>query len=216
MVDFLKVISSRHCTRAFHKNKQIDDQAIERILHAASNAPSSQNNQPWRCMVLSGSSRNNLSASLLAAFDEDERKTPDYKNRAEKLSEEQKRGIDEYGKFHYSALDREDLKGRKMLYRRNYEFYDAPTVIILSTFEGAVEGTFLDLGCFLQNILLGCAAMGLGAIPQFSVASYSHVIKKEISALQEQLIVCAISVGWPLEQETSGPLRNLDFIQWKK
>ncbi|EPZ33447.1 Nitroreductase-like domain-containing protein [Rozella allomycis CSF55] len=219
-MNFLKIIESRHSTRAFDPTRPVSKAAVHSILHAARNAPSSQNNQPWRCIVITGQERDNLSKSLLHAYDNNLPTSPGYKNRSNVLDSAQQAGIDASGKWWYTdihGIPQEDKDKRRPIYRKNYEFYGAPIHVLLCVPEKSVEGTFLDAGAFLQNILLGCAALGLGAIPQFSVAAYSEVVKATLNISNNDIIVCGISIGYPSSQAVKGgPPRHEvdDFTKW--
>jgi F420 biosynthesis protein FbiB-like protein len=69
--DNLSLLESRRSVRRFH-TKTVPQEVIERILQAASWAPSAHNRQPWRYAVLrSIESRTNLAAAMGAAFKQD-------------------------------------------------------------------------------------------------------------------------------------------------
>src|SRR5436190_22049929 len=69
--------------------------------------------------------------------------------------------------------------------------------MILHVPANAASGTFLEIGCFLQNIMLGLVACGLGSCPQYSVAGYSARIRAELGMSADRLIVCSLAVGYP-------------------
>ncbi|ORX92878.1 Nitroreductase [Basidiobolus meristosporus CBS 931.73] len=230
----LSLISERHCTRSFDRNKPVPTTILQDILNAAKQAPSSQNSQPWSVTVVQGAKRDELSSVLLEVYDRQEdgvHRKPDYKNRPDQLSDRLKKEVDAYGKALYEThlgLDRGDLATRRLEYRPNYQFWNAPVHMILHLPPESAQGTFLDAGCFLQNILLGCAAYGLEAIPQFSVAAYSPVVKKTLGLDPERIIVCGISVGWPGKADpgsslvmSAGPwhprrLELEEFVDWQE
>jgi nitroreductase len=62
--------------------------------------------------------------------------------------------------------------------------------------SGAVHVTFLEMGLFLQNVMLGLAARGLGSCPQYSVARYPQVIRRVLGLKPDRLIVCGLAVGY--------------------
>ena len=69
--------------------------------------------------------------------------------------------------------------------------------MILHLPADAVAGTFLEMGFFLQNIMLGLVARGLGSCPQASVTGYSDCIRAELGLGADRLIVCSLAVGYP-------------------
>eukprot|EP01135_Chromosphaera_perkinsii_P001980 Nk52_evm27s215 gene=Nk52_evmTU27s215 len=196
----LKFIETRHCTRDFDSSKEVPLEFIHSVIRAARNAPSSQNNQPWFVHVVEGEKRDEFSRKLLKVWDEGIPKKGEYANRPNPLPQYLKENIDNYGKECYTdklGLERTDTEGRKAFYRSNYEFWGAPIQIVVCGPREASAGTFLDLGLFLQNLLLGFHMFGLGAIPQFSIAGYPEVVKEHLNIDDSKMILCGISVGWP-------------------
>jgi nitroreductase len=53
------------------------------------------------------------------------------------------------------------------------------------------------MGLFVQNVLLGLVAVGLGSCPQFSVTAYSDTIREHLGFGPDRLIVCGMAVGYP-------------------
>ena len=62
-----EVIASRRSIRAFLPTP-VAKEDIEALLKVASGAPSGSNTQPWKVYVLSGQTRQRLSAEILAAY----------------------------------------------------------------------------------------------------------------------------------------------------
>jgi len=223
MVDALELIASRHCTREFDSARPVPRSMIERVLAAAVHAPSSQNNQPWSVIVLAGDQRNALSDALLKVYDEDNdavHKKPDYANRPLALPPRLQAAVTAFGQGYYRdtlGIERTDPAARRAVYRRNYEFWGAPVHMILHGPEQAVAGTYLDFGLFMQSLLLGFHALGLGAIPQFSVAAYAPTVRSALGLPDQCKIVCGLSVGWPAFTPQYAPSRMplQDFTEWR-
>ena len=55
----------------------------------------------------------------------------------------------------------------------------------------------MDMGMFMQNVMLGLVAHGLGSCPQFSVAGYPDVVRESLGLPEDRWIVAGMSVGWP-------------------
>ena len=87
--------------------------------------------------------------------------------------------------------------------------------------RGAERGNFLDLGMFMQNVMLGLTAHGLGSCPQFSVAGYANIVRKVLGLAEDRCIVAGMSVGWPDSEakvNTFVPERLPlgDFAEWQE
>lgn len=51
-MEFFKTLENRHCVRRFDPNKKVTDEQIEKLLKAATLAPSEGNIQPWFFIVI--------------------------------------------------------------------------------------------------------------------------------------------------------------------
>jgi nitroreductase len=193
---FLSAITSRHCKRAF-LDRPVARRTLERVLTAASHAPSPRNTQFWQVAVVTGEAREDLSRRLCAASDSAESYEPDYDNRPAPMGERYERRSFAWGEAFYGAMgvDRDDRIARRAFERRNLRFYDAPVAMVFHLPRNAVPGTFLEMGFFLQNVMLGLVACGLGSCPQYSVARYSRVIRDVLGLGSERLVVCTLCVG---------------------
>ncbi|HEV2783889.1 MAG TPA: nitroreductase [Actinophytocola sp.] len=216
---FLSVLSARHCKRAF-LDKPVPREVLEQVLRAAANAPSTRNGQPWQVAVLSGPRREALAARLCAEFDSGVQPSPDYQNRPVRPDEATERRAREAGAgvLRAKGVERTDAAARRAHLRDNYQFYGAPTEMIFHLPAEAPPGLFLEMGFFLENVMLGLVACGLGSCPQFSVAGYADAIRDELG-LGDRLVVCGLAVGYPDE---SVPVNHFhprraelaDYVQW--
>jgi nitroreductase len=197
-LDVLCAITARHCKRAY-LDRPVPQALLHEVLAAAAHAPSTRNVQPWRVVVLSGAATTRLASRLCAAFDADAPARPDYANRCPtpdpcevERAERAGRGL-----LEARGLSRDDPHARRANLRGNFQFHGAPVAMILHLPADAVPGTFLEMGCFLQNIMIGLVACGLGSCPQYSVAGYSDCVRSELGLGADRLIVCSLAVGYP-------------------
>lgn len=193
---FFSVVTARHCKRAF-VDRPVPRAVLERVLLAAGNAPSTRNTQFWQVAVVTGEAREELSRRLLAAFDARVPRRPDYVNRPTHMDEVYERRSQAWGAGMYGVkgIARDDEEGRRAHDRENFRFYGAPVAMVFHLPADAVPGTFLEMGFFLQNVMLGLVASGLGSCPQYSVAGYSELIR-DFLGLRDRLVVCSLSVGY--------------------
>lgn len=200
--DFLSVITARHCKRAFLPDP-VPRAALERVLRAAGHAPSPRNTQFWQVEVVTGTALAELSRRMCASLDAGEPAVPDYANRPDPMGERHDRRAFDWGAAFYGAMeiDRADAVARREFIRRNLCFYGAPAGLIFHLPRNAVPGTFLEMGFFVQNVMLGLVASGLGSCPQNSVAAYGDVIRGQLGLGPDRLVVCGMSVGHPDEAD---------------
>ena len=149
--------------------------------------------------MLSGAARARLADRLCATFDAEVPARPDYVNRRPSSNPRELERAERAGRglFEASGVTRDDPQARRAHLRGNYQFHGAPVAMILHLPADAVPGTFLEMGFFLQNIMIGLVACGLGSCPQFSVAGYSDCVRSELGLGADRLIVCSLAVGYP-------------------
>ena len=197
-LDVLSAITARHCKRAY-LDLPVPQALLRDVLAAAAHAPSTRNAQPWQVVVLSGAARRRLADRLCAAFDADTPTRPDYDNRRPTTDPRELERAERAGRGLLEArgIARDDSQARRANQRSNFQFHGAPVAMILHLPADAVAGTFLEMGFFLQNIMVGLVACGLGSCPQFSVAGYSDCVRSELGLGADRLIVCSLAVGYP-------------------
>jgi nitroreductase len=197
-LDVLRAITARHCKRAY-LDRPVPHAVLHEVLAAAAHAPSTRNAQPWQVVVLSGAARMRLADRLCAAFDAEVPARPDYANRRPIPDPRESERAERAGRglFEANGIARDDKQGRRAHLRSNFQFHGAPVAMILHLPADAVAGTFLEMGFFLQNIMIGLVACGLGSCPQYSVAGYSECVRSELGMNADRLIVCSLAVGYP-------------------
>jgi nitroreductase len=195
-----QVIRGRRSLRAFLSTPvEIDD--IKAILEVSSRAPSGTNTQPWTVYVLTGGTLKRLSDAILSAHnDADVAKThvEEYKYypvewRTPFLERRRKVGWDLYALL---GLGRENKAGMHAQHGRNYQFFDAPVGLIFTIDRLMEQGSWLDYGMFLQNIMLAARARGLDTCPQAAFTQYHRIIAEQLNFPDEQMLVCGMSLGY--------------------
>ena len=196
-LDVLSAITARHCKRAY-LDQPVPQALLREVLAAAAHAPSTRNAQPWEVVVLSGPARQRLADRLCAAFDADVPARPDYVNRRPSSDPRELERAERAGRGLLAAqgIARDDQLARRAHLRANFQFHGAPVVMILHLPADAVAGTFLEMGLFLQNIMIGLVGCRLGSCPQYSVAGYGDCIRSELGLSADRLIVCSLAVGY--------------------
>jgi nitroreductase len=198
--DFLSILRARHCKRAF-LDRPVPREVLEEVLRAAAHAPSTRNGQPWAVAVLRGEAKEALSRRLCELFDADAPTKMDYPSRPAEVpaSHQERAAIASAGVHAAKGIAREDAAGRRLHLRDNFRFYGAPVAFVFHLPANAAPGTFLEMGFFVQNVMLGLVARGLGSCPQASVTGYSDALREFLGLGPDRLIVCCMSVGYPDE-----------------
>jgi len=195
-----EAITSRHSIRAFLPTP-VPRETIEEILAVASRAPSGTNTQPWHVAVLTGAALQSLSMKLVAAYDdpvERARHTEEYAYyptewKSPFIDRRRKVGWDLYGLLGIAKTDKERMHAQ---HRRNYEFFGAPVGFMFTIDRIMRQGSWLDFGMFLENIMVAARGRGLDTCPQAAFTPFHRLITEAIGIPEDQQLVCGMSLGW--------------------
>jgi nitroreductase len=192
-------IMSRRSVRAF-LDTPVAHEVVRDILRVASRAPSGTNTQPWRVTVLTGGARAELSRRILAAYDDPDqrsRHTEEYAYYPTQwvspyLERRRKVGWDLYGLL---GIVRGDHERMHRQHGRNYRFFDAPVGLIFTIGRVLQQGSWLDYGMFLQNVMVAARARGLDTCPQAAFTPFHRVIEEFLGLPPGEMVVCGMSMG---------------------
>lgn len=193
-------LRSRRSVRAFLPTP-VPRETIMEILELASRAPSGSNIQPWRVTVLEGAAKDELVKRLQAAHDDPEtskshveeyayyprRWVEPYQGRRRKI------GWDLYGLLGIGKADKLQMHRQ---HGRNYRFFDAPVGMIFTIDRVLEQGSWLDYGMFLQNLMIAARARGLDTCPQAAFTQFHRIIAEYLALPPEQMVVCGMSLGY--------------------
>ncbi len=82
---------------------------------------------------------------------------------------------------------------------RNFEFFDAPHIAILCMHKSFGLRVALDVGAYLQTLLLAMWSRGIASCAQASLSSYPGIVRRELSIPDELRILCGISFGYEIQ-----------------
>ena len=81
-------------------------------------------------------------------------------------------------------------------HQRNFRFFDAPVGLMFTLDRVMGQGSLVDYGMFLQNIMLAARARGLHTCPQAAWNNFGSIILPLIGASAEEMLVCGMSLGY--------------------
>lgn len=197
-------ITSRRSIRAFLPTP-VPRETVEAILQVAARAPSGTNTQPWKVHVLSGEAKRRLSDAIVAAYDDPAERATHTEEYAYYPTEwvspyidrRRKVGWDLYGLLGIAKTDKARMHAQ---HGRNYRFFDAPVGLIFVIDRIMRQGSWLDYGMFLQNVMVAARARGLDTCPQAAFTQFHRIIEAQLGLQPHEQVVCGMSLGW---QDTS-------------
>ncbi|NYE61452.1 nitroreductase [Duganella sp. 1224] len=192
-------ITSRRSLRAFLPTP-VAREDIEQILQVAGRAPSGTNTQPWKVYVLQGEPKQRLSSAILAAHNDPEQAKLHKEEYAyyprewvsPYIDRRRKVGWDLYALL---GLTRDDKAGMAAQHGRNYAFFGAPVGLIFTIDRVMEQGSWLDYGMFLQNIMIAARARGLDTCPQAAFTQYHRIIAEQLALPDNETVVCGMALG---------------------
>ena len=192
-------ITSRRSIRAFLPTP-VTAEDIAQILRVAARAPSGTNTQPWKVYVLRGERKQQLSSAILAAYKDPEQSklhTEEYAYYPRQwvspfIERRRKVGWDLYALL---GLTRDNKAGMAAQHGRNFEFFGAPVGLIFTIDRVMEQGSWLDYGMFLQNIMVAARGRGLDTCPQAAFTQYHRIISEVLGLPKNETVVCGMALG---------------------
>ena len=198
---FQKLVESRNSTRDF-TSKAVPSDLLDEILQEGMNAPSWSNTRPYLVAVAEGAQRDRISDALVARLRENAEvkglgHNPDFTHEIPYpeglIDRSRKVGV---GIYETLGIDRSDKEARFQFVERNYEFFGAPVALFFFTHRGLDHFGTLDLGLYMQTVMLSAKAHGIGTCPQGFLGNYPDIIKAEFDVPEDYALVCGMSIGY--------------------
>lgn len=167
-MDVYEAVDSRRAVRAF-SDEPVARDVLERVLAAATRAPSSGNLQPWRVYVVTGEPlaalKRRATARARAGDPGDDREYPMYP--AELVPPYRDRFAAAAAQ-RYQALGvaRDDADRPAKIAALNSAAFGAPVVLFCYLDRTMGPGQWADAGMYLQTVMLLLRAEGLHSCPR--------------------------------------------------
>ncbi|MGL6200585.1 MAG: nitroreductase family protein [Lachnospiraceae bacterium] len=194
----LSAIADRRSIRKFN-NKAVPRQMLEEIMQAGILAPSSKNRQPWKFIVTTGFSKDNVLAAMGKGL-EREKKSPLLPESAEHLKgAENTLNIMCQAPVIIYIVNPLGIDIRRSLSpeERIYEICNAQSI-----------------GAAIENMTLTATEFGLGSL----WICDTYFAYKELSACLKTNgeLFAAMALGYAEENPTSRPRKNIDnVVEWR-
>ena len=190
-------IRGRYSVRAFRPDPVPQD-TIREIFDIARLAPSNSNTQPWHVSVVSGPARDELERRFLADMTAGEKPSPTWPSGGVGLKNEYKqRQIDcAKGLYEVMGIEYEDKAARRDLLLNNWRFFGAPHAAFFSMPETMHRANAVDMGIFLQSVMLLMAERGIGSCPQGALAAFPAAVREIVGVPDGNALLCGLSFGY--------------------
>jgi nitroreductase len=205
--DVREAVTGRKSVRGFRPT-EVPEELLLEILDGAARAPSGTNTQPWHVWAATGAARDRLCRELTAVAAEggqenEYRYSPDPLPEPY-LSRRRKVGFDLYG---IAGIARGDMEGRKQQALQNYALFGAPVALFFCMDRRLERGSWLDLGMFMQNVMVLARGYGLETCPQAAWCYHGPSVHRVLSIPDEMVIVSGMALGYA---DWDAPLNALE------
>ncbi|MDH5649381.1 MAG: nitroreductase [Gammaproteobacteria bacterium] len=213
-------VRERISVRAF-LDKPVSRETIAQLFETVRWAPSAANLQPWYVAVVSGDRKQRISDQVIQAVESGVGPHPNFPYYPNKWVEPYRSRRFRCGMALYNAIGikRDDTERRRQIWNENYRFFGAPIGLFFFMGKNTGHGAWIDMGIFLQTVMLAAKELGLGTCPQASLADYPDIVKKELDVPEDWILVCGMSLGYPDDQAPINQYRTErmsvnDFLKW--
>lgn len=213
-------LRTRKSIRAF-TDKPVERELIEAILTLAARAPSSANMQPWKVRVLTGDTLKNFTNSLSEMVKSGEEINREYQYYPSEWREPYltRRRVVGWQLYRCVGIERGEKEKMQQQQARNFTFFDAPVGLIFTMDQDMPVGNLLDMGMFMQSIMIAARFYGLDTCTEAAFIDYSRQVRDFLKIGEDEKLICGMALGFrdmeALENffETErAPLR--DFVQF--
>lgn len=190
-----ELLHARYSVRGFLP-EPLPEATLNELFMIAQRAPSWCNIQPWRLALTSPPATAEISKAMVAMA-KSALPTPDidfpliypepYQDHRRKC------GGALYGAM---GVARDDKTGRYDAWLRNYEFFDAPHLLVVSRDKRLGEYATLDVGVWLGIFLTTAESLGVQACAMASIAAYPAILREHLEIPAEELILFGMALGW--------------------
>ena len=190
-----EALQTRRSVRGY-RNEPVPHDVLREMFSVAQHAPSWCNIQPWRVVVTSGEATVRLTQALAEAATSTS-PSPDFPWPGD-YPEPYNTHRRACGKALYDAMGvaRGDSVGRQAAWMANYAAFGAPHVAMVSVDRRIGPYAMLDLGCWLQSLMLAAVERGVSCCAQACLSTHPDAVRAMLSIPADEGLVFGIAIGY--------------------
>jgi len=204
-MDVKEAFISRRSVRRFLPDP-IPKDKIKNILECSAFAPSGHNIQPWHVYVVEGKKKEAITKSILGSIEDGSAKN--FKQEFDYYPTEwfepfvSRRRAVGFELYKLLNIGRDDFEARDKQMQENFHFFGAPVGMFITMDRRLATGTFMDVGMFIQSILVGARGEGLHSCGQVAFTKFHTLISDHLNFKENEMLVCGVSIGY---EDTNAP-----------
>jgi nitroreductase len=193
-----EAIAKRRSTRAFLE-KTVDTALLRDILVQAARAPSGGNLQPWKIHLVVGQRLVDLKQMMAErTSDSFQEGALDYDVYPKSLGEPYRTRRFKAGEDMYRLLGigAEQKAARVQRFRDNFQLFGAPAAIFCFIDRDMGRPQWVDLGMYLQTVMLLLKSNGLDSCPQESWSLFPKTVSNFLDVREDEMLFCGMAIGY--------------------
>lgn len=213
-MEVVQALQARQSVRAFLP--ELPPAALVReVIEGAALAASGGNLQPWRVQALAGAPLAQLLDAVAKAEPDDDERNPSY---PPSLWEPYRSRRFENGEDLYRSLGigRDNKPARLEQLAKNSRFFGAPVGLFLYADERMGLPQWLDVGIYLQSLMLLAADKGLATCAQGFWRRSGSAVAAHLGWPEGHRMVCGVALGYADPQAAINQWRSsrAPFEEW--
>ena len=179
-------------------DRPVSKDVLQELLIGAGLSPSGGNLQPWRIHVMTGEPLKAFSEDCLSKFAKGEQETQTFPAYPSPLWEPQRSWRYKLGEDMYTRLgiERDDRMGRLTWLGNNMRFFGAPVGIIITGNVKLGMPQHLDIGIYLQSLMLLAREAGLHTAPQGWWRAWPETAREHLDFPDDEHVLVGMSLGY--------------------
>lgn len=187
-MDFIKTVNNRHSVRDF-SDKPIRKEDLEKIVTIAGKAPSWANVQPWKVVIATGKSLEEIrNYHMTGAAERSEFPSLHRKS----MGQRGQRNLRTWssGIRRFMGADINDM------YEDSGRMFNAPAVAYLLLPKEITPWTVYDLGAFGQTLMLAAKDLGIDSMPAEELVLNPSKLHEVLQISDDYVIAMGIGLGY--------------------
>ena len=192
-----EALNTRITVRQF-LDAPVPDDVLTTLLSTALRAPSGGNLQPWKIHVMTGDTLKNFTNEAVEITLAGKMEEPTHPAYPSPLWEPQRSWRYKLGEDMYALLGipRENKMGRLAWFAQNAKFFEAPVGIIITGDKRLNMPQHMDIGIFIQSLMLLAREAGLHTAPQGWWRNWPSVCHKYLDIAETDEVLVGMSLGY--------------------
>ena len=179
-------------------DKPVSDEILKRILQTSLRSASGGNLQPWKIHIIQGETLEKFKKTCVDRMMAGKVEEPTYPAYPSPLWEPQRSWRYKLGEDMYAlmGIEKDNKMGRLAWLAQNGKFFGAPVGIIITGDKRLDQPQYMDIGIYLQSLMLLAREEGLHTAPQGWWRNWTSVSHDLLDIPDEEEVLVGMALGY--------------------